>query len=146
VKRTIAPLAKVFLVFGCICFVACDKSGTSGGAAPSPAPQPAAIDPAEREQMKKDMHTLALNLNPTQFGNLPSGLNKMTWDWGGKDQLTDAIISRKIIVNWGAALPAKWWAYEKDAPIRGGIMIVNEDKSMVAKEVSADEAKRILGQ
>ena len=135
--------------------VGCDRSGATTGAAGGAATTTtAAAGPApseaDRKAMAADMQQLALTmyLVHDDTGKAAPGVADLEPKMGGAERLIKAINDGRVVVNWGAWVEARWWAYEKDAPVRGGYMIVPDparNNEMRAKEVTAEEAKRILG-
>jgi hypothetical protein len=133
--------------------VGCDRStGTTGRGATTPgagATVPAASE-ADRKAMATDLQQLALTmyLVHDETSKPATGIDELAPKMGGAERLIQAVRDARIIVNWGVWVEAKWWAYEKDAPVRGGYMIVPDpgrNNEMRPREVTADEAKRILG-
>jgi hypothetical protein len=108
------------------------------------------VSEADRKAMNADMTQLGLTmyLFHDDTGKAATGVADLAPKMEGAERLIKKINDGGIIVNWGKWIEAKWWAYEKDAPIRGGYMIVPDparNNEMRAREVTADEAKRILG-
>jgi hypothetical protein len=130
--------------------VGCDRSAkTTAGVSAATAPGPV-TDAPERKAMAVDMQMLALTiyLVHDDSGQPPKGVADIEPKMSGGERLVRAIKDGTIVVNRGAPIKAAWWAYEKDAPIKGGFVIVPDPgrrDEMRAKEVSAEEAKKILG-
>jgi hypothetical protein len=134
----------------------CDKPAattggtTSTGAATARAAAPApARSEADRKAAAADMQQLALTLYLVHddTGKSASGLADIEPKMGGAGRLIQKIKDGQIVVKWGAWVEAKWWAYEMDAPLSGGYMIVPDpgrNNEMRAREVTAEEARKIL--
>jgi hypothetical protein len=104
---------------------------------------------ADREEMKLDMQMLSLTIAIARDegkGKLPSGVEGLKKYMSGDivPRIIDKIQSGAIVVNWNSDRSAKWEAYEKDAPIKGGYAILTSH-DFKAKEFTAEEVKAALG-
>ena len=103
----------------------------------------------EKQAIKADMQQLSLAMDIFHDVNAkpPAGIGDLKTHLEGGDRVVKAVESGQLVVNWGRAPPAKWHAYEEDAPIRGGqISVWNAEKrQMVVQDMSADEVKKIIG-
>jgi hypothetical protein len=79
-------------------------------------------------------------------GRPPASLKDLEGKMEADGPLAKALKAGAIVVNWGSPVNAPWWAYERESPVEGGLMILPDDKGeMKPRAVTADEAKRILG-
>jgi hypothetical protein len=111
-----------------------------GGDADQPISKP-------QSEAKQDMGILELGIGraaDSNQGMIPKGVNGLKQDIEGNERIIQKIESGEIVVNWNAPMAtAKWWAYEKDAPIKGGYAILIAHKYQ-AKECTADEVKSAI--
>jgi hypothetical protein len=148
--RCLPLLVAAVLGAGCDRPSATTPGGTTAAAAATAATSTPAPSEADRKAAAADMQQLALTLYLVHddTGKSATGLADIEPKMGGAERLIQKIKDGRIVVKWGAWVEAKWWAYEKDAPDRGGYMIVPDparNNEMRAKEVTAEEAKKILG-
>jgi hypothetical protein len=137
-------LAASIFVFG---NSACDKNSISTPTATNEKAQDSGprSSTLDRTQMKEDLHTFSLILPDSKTGRFTAGLHEIKAEDAESRRIVKLIKDGLIIVNWNAKLPAEWWAYENDAPVKGGYMLIRDGKeSMSVTEVTADEAKKIM--
>jgi hypothetical protein len=148
-RRFILPIISMFLVTA----IGCDsKTKTTGAPVPDPGRGAPSVQPAngpEKQATKADLQMLSLamfNFHDNN-GRPATSIGDLKGQLENGERLVKAVESGQLVVNWGAAPTAKWHAYEKDAPIRGGLITVwNEEKrQMVVQDLSAVEVKKIIG-
>ena len=117
-------------------------AGCGGSKSPDSSDKNAPLSP--KEKLTKNMQVLHMSLAMASqaTGKLPADAKAL-----GKTELDDGTVTRlldegKIVVNWGADRSGiKWFAYEKDAPVSGGLIAAPDG----VHEKSAEEVKKIIG-
>lgn len=134
-----------------LCLLGCGGSSSSNSRDPkaNPSKQTTGNTPApDRESLKTDLLQLgmALQMSSQNTGKFAKDLNELKPFAQGGERLFERINSGKVTVNWGAKLPANWYAYETDALQSGGMVVVFSPKPVDSVvEKSAAEVKSIVG-